>query len=129
MTTLTLPTRVIDLGGPEGGRYWMVVSDHAADDPDARSAAVHARLTGSVGCTYNDAKVERWSPQLGAVAALDARIATEQEHDRALTHYRGLLGRLQDERAGELCSADSGIQGMLDKMEARKAERAGEGEQ
>jgi hypothetical protein len=51
--------RVIDLGGPDGGRYWRVVSDHGVDDPDAQNAAIHARATGSVGCTYNDAKVER----------------------------------------------------------------------
>lgn len=54
----TDPVRVIDLGGV-GARYWRVVSDHGADHPDARAAAVHARATGSVGCTYNGAKVER----------------------------------------------------------------------
>ena len=50
---------ILDLGGPDGGRYWRVVSDHAVDDPDVRAAAVHARVTGSVGCTYNDARVVR----------------------------------------------------------------------
>lgn len=55
-----LSTRpMIDLGGPDGGRFWWVVSDHTADDPDARSAAVYARCTGSVGGTYNEARVER----------------------------------------------------------------------
>lgn len=53
--------RIIDLGGPEGGRYWRVLTDHAVDHPDAQAAAVHAAMTGSVGCTYNDAQVERAS--------------------------------------------------------------------
>lgn len=51
--------RIIDLGGPDRSRYWRVISDHSIDDEDARSAAIHARVTGSVGCTYNGAKVER----------------------------------------------------------------------
>lgn len=51
--------RIIDLGGPDGGRYWRVVSDHTVDHPDARRAAVMARATGSLGCTYNDAGVQR----------------------------------------------------------------------
>lgn len=54
---------IIDLGGPEGGRYWRVVSGHPVDHPDAQSAAVHARATGSVGATYNDVKVERVDPE------------------------------------------------------------------
>lgn len=51
--------QVIDLGGPDGGRFWRVVSEHSPQHPDAVSAAIYARATGSVGCTYNDAKVER----------------------------------------------------------------------
>lgn len=51
--------RIIDAGGPEGGRYWRIITDHAADDSDIRAAVTHARVTGSVGCTYNGAKVER----------------------------------------------------------------------
>lgn len=50
--------KILDLGGPDRGRYWRVVSDHAVDDPDVRSAAIYARVTGSVGCTYNGAEVE-----------------------------------------------------------------------
>lgn len=50
--------QIIDLGGPDGGRYWLVTSDHDADHPDALNAAVHARATGSVGCAYNGATVE-----------------------------------------------------------------------
>ena len=50
---------LIDLGGPEGGRYWRVTTGQSADHPDAQSAAVHARVTGSVGATYNDVTVER----------------------------------------------------------------------
>lgn len=49
---------VIDLGGPEGGRYWVVVSGHSVNHEDARAAAVHARMTGSVGATYNEARVQ-----------------------------------------------------------------------
>lgn len=50
---------IIDLGGPDGGRFWLVTSDHEAEHPDAQSAAVHARATGSVGCIYNGAHVTR----------------------------------------------------------------------
>lgn len=59
---LELEEKIVDLGAPEGGRYWRVVSDHPIDHPDVQSAAVHARVTGSVGCTYNEAKVERADP-------------------------------------------------------------------
>lgn len=51
--------KLIDLGGPEGGRYWRVVSDHPVDHRDARAAAAYARVTGSVGASYNGAEVER----------------------------------------------------------------------
>lgn len=51
--------KIIDLGGPDGGRYWRVVSGPAADDPFARAAAVQARLTGSQGATVNGACVRR----------------------------------------------------------------------
>lgn len=50
---------VVDLGGPGGGRYWRVTTGEPADHPDAHYAAVMARVTGSVGCTYNDVTVER----------------------------------------------------------------------
>lgn len=49
---------IIDLGGPDGGRFWRVTTGQAVDHPDAHSAAVHARVTGSVGASYNDATVE-----------------------------------------------------------------------
>jgi hypothetical protein len=52
---------VIDLGGPDGGRFWRVVSEHTTAHSDAISAAVYARATGSTGATYNDAKVEQVS--------------------------------------------------------------------
>lgn len=45
---------VVDLGEPEGGRYWVVTSGHAPDHPNAIAAAVNARATGSVGATFED---------------------------------------------------------------------------
>lgn len=55
-----LSTRpMIDLGGPDGGRFWWVISGDNSDDGDARRAAIFARCSGSVGGTYNDAVVER----------------------------------------------------------------------
>ena len=54
-----LDEAVIDIGGPKPSRYWRVTSDHPPAHPDAHAAAVHARLTGSVGCTYNDVTVKR----------------------------------------------------------------------
>lgn len=47
--------------------------------------------------------VARKADPVEAVALLGASIAADQEfdHDRALTHYRGLLGRLQDQQAAE----------------------------
>lgn len=56
---MTNEDRIIDLGGPDGGRFWRVTSDHPVDHPDAHAAAVMARVTGSVGSTYNDVTVER----------------------------------------------------------------------
>lgn len=56
--------KIVDLGGPTGGRYWLVVSDLYNED-DAMSAAIHARVTGSVGATHNGVKVERCE-QVGA---------------------------------------------------------------
>jgi hypothetical protein len=49
---------IVDLGGPDGGRFWRVTTGEPADHPDAQAAAVHARVTGSVGCTYNGVTVE-----------------------------------------------------------------------
>jgi hypothetical protein len=47
--------------------------------------------------------VARKADPVEAVALLGASIAADQEfdHDRALTHYRGLLGRLEDQQAAE----------------------------
>lgn len=39
---------------------------------------------------------------VAAVAALDSEIAGLQEQDRTHTHYRGLLGRMTDEKL--MCS-------------------------
>lgn len=70
---------IVDLGGPDGGRYWQVVTEGVrADHEDAQAAAVHARATGSVGATYNGVKVERFEPQplnASAQAWLDAAVA------------------------------------------------------
>lgn len=66
------PDQVIDMGGPGGpGRRWRVVTDHPTDDSDVRNAAVHARVTGSVGCTYNDATVTRAAPLDTHIDGLD----------------------------------------------------------
>ena len=70
---------LIDLGGPEGGRYWRVTTGQSADHPDAHAAAVHARATGSVGATYNDVTVERAEAPAGkyftvATTALDHEV-------------------------------------------------------
>lgn len=51
--------KVIDLGGPDGGRFWRITSGHVATDKDAHAAAVMARVTGSVGASVNAAVVER----------------------------------------------------------------------
>lgn len=47
------PENIVDLGGPDGGRFWRVTSGHSANHPNARDAAVMARVTGSVGATSN----------------------------------------------------------------------------
>lgn len=57
MTTAT--DQIVDLGAPEGGRYWRVTTGEPADHPDAQHAAVMARVTGSVGASYNGVRVER----------------------------------------------------------------------
>src|SRR4051794_23462584 len=46
----TMHRIVIDLGGPDGGRYW-VVTNHSGPNAwkCARDAAIAARMTGSVG--------------------------------------------------------------------------------
>lgn len=66
MSTAPQPLEIIDLGLPAGGRYWRVLeaSGHTGVDA-ARSAAIHARATGSVGATYRNGDgslgaVERW---------------------------------------------------------------------
>lgn len=81
---------LIDLGGPTGGRWWRVTSDHTADHPDAQSAAVHARVTGSVGATYNDVTVARSDApegleeqELTLASAAESREAARQAHEDA----------------------------------------------
>lgn len=70
---------VVDLGGPDGGRYWRIVSALALDHEDVRSAAVNGRLTGSVGCTYNEAEVERVEVSRQTVDTLDEVSLAAQE--------------------------------------------------
>ncbi len=49
---------LVDLGGPDSGRYWRVTSGHLATHPDALHAAALARVTGSRGATSNEVTVE-----------------------------------------------------------------------
>lgn len=51
--------KVVVLSGKVPGRCWEVISAHPADHPDARNAAIHAAVTGSVGCIYNGVEVAR----------------------------------------------------------------------
>lgn len=59
MTEAPAELKIIDLGGPVGSRFWRITSGHVASHADAHAAAVMARVTGSVGSSYNDAVVER----------------------------------------------------------------------
>lgn len=72
--------KIVDLEGPEASRYWRVVSDHAADHPDARAAAIHARATGSVGCTHNGVEVKRADQPLTFAEELE-ELAKEAEQE------------------------------------------------
>lgn len=52
---------IVDLGGPDGGRYWKVTSGHLANHPDALHAAALARVTGSRGATADEVTVEAFA--------------------------------------------------------------------
>lgn len=73
---------IIDLDGPEGGRYWLVTTEHEPEHPDAHAAAVQARATGSVGATYNDATVTAYVP--GGTDKLEMVIGFLRKHGEHL---------------------------------------------